>query len=63
MSEVPTISRETCPGRAQGSAEFGDSRWSRVPETEMLGHKLGELGVQLEARETGVIERFSLRAH
>ena len=42
---------------------FRDSRQSCVPETEMLGHRLGEFGARPEAREIGVIERFSLRAH
>ena len=63
MSEVPTRSRETPPWGAQGYAGFRDSRWRRVPETEMLGHRLGELRAWLEAREMGVIERYSLRAH
>ena len=47
----------------QESAGFGDSKWDYVPETEMLSHRLGELGAQPEARETGVIEPFSLRVH
>ena len=34
-----------------------------MPQTETLGHRLGELGEQPEARETGVIERFSPTAH
>ena len=38
------------------SVEGKNSRQGRVPETEKLGHRL-------EARETGVIERFSPRAH
>lgn len=43
----------------QESAGFGDSKWDGVPETETLGHRPGELRVQPETRETGVIEHFS----
>ena len=34
----------------QESAGFGDSEQGHVPETEMLGHRLGEHGVRLETR-------------
>ena len=34
-----------------------------VPETEMLGHRLGEPRVWTETRVTGVIDCFSLRVH
>ena len=46
----------------QESAGFGESKQSCVPVIEMLSHRLGEHGVELETRETGVIDCFFLRA-
>ena len=47
----------------QESAGFGDLKRGRVPEREMLGHRLGEHGVQTETRQTGVTDSLSWRAH
>ena len=44
------------------SAGFGDSKWGRVSEIEMLGHSPGEHGVWLETREAGGSDCFTLRA-
>ena len=46
----------------QESAGFGDPEWGQAPETEMLGHRLGEDRVGIETRETGGTD-FSLRVH
>ena len=45
----------------QESTGFGDSKQGHMPETETLGHRLGEHRVQRETKETGVIDCFSLR--
>lgn len=55
--------QEQCGSAWQESTGFGDSKWGCAPETEMLGHRLGELKVWPEIRETGKIDCFSLRAH
>ena len=39
----------------QESAGVRDSKWGHVSETEMLGHRLGELRARPETREMGVI--------
>lgn len=42
----------------QESTGFGDSKWDRVPETEMLGHRPNEHGTWPETREMGVADCF-----
>lgn len=55
------------PGRSharielQQSAGLRDSRQGLVPEIDTAGHRLGEHGVQMETRETGVTDCFLLR--
>ena len=43
--------------------KVGDSKQGLMPEIKMFHHRLGELGVWKETRETRVINCFSLRAH
>ena len=47
----------------QESAGFGDSNWDYMPKLNTLGHRLNELGVQMEIRETKEIDCFSLTVH
>ena len=54
---------ERCGCAPQEPAGFGDSKRGRVPDPEMLSHRLGEHGVRMETRETGVTDCFSLKAH
>ena len=43
--KTPILPPEEQPkGAPQEQAGFGDSKWGRVPEIEMLGHRLGEHG-------------------
>ena len=64
LGRLPFLPQEEQHGSApQESAGFGDSTRGRVPEIEMLGHRPGNHGVWPKMGETGVTDRFSLRAH